>query len=69
VNAGLASRLAFRINKAEPSTATAATAAEFGQRSLNTVSLVFFWIAVAVWLIVVVAGLLRLAGRAKSDPG
>jgi tellurite resistance protein TehA-like permease len=50
------------------SAATAATATELGQRSLDTVSLVFFWIAVAAWLIVVVAGLLRLAGRAKRDP-
>jgi tellurite resistance protein TehA-like permease len=36
-------------------------AAEIGQRSLVTVSLVFFWDALAAWLIVVVAGLLRLA--------
>lgn len=36
-------------------------AAEIGQRSLITVSLVFFWDALAAWLIVVVAGLLRLA--------
>jgi hypothetical protein len=34
-------------------------AAEIGQRSLLTVSLVFFWDALAAWLIVVVAGLLR----------
>ncbi len=51
------------------SAATAATATELGRRSLDTVSLVFFWIAVAAWLIVVAAGLLRLAGRAKRDPG
>jgi tellurite resistance protein TehA-like permease len=50
------------------SAATAATATELGQRSLDTVSLVFFWIAVAAWLIVVAAGLLRLTGRAKRDP-
>lgn len=42
------------------SAATYAMASEIGQRSLNTVSLVFFWDALAVWLIVVVAGLLRL---------
>ncbi len=35
-------------------------AAELGQRSLITVSLVFFWDALAAWLIVVVAGLLRM---------
>jgi tellurite resistance protein TehA-like permease len=54
------------------SAATAATATELGQRSLDTVSLVFFWVAVAAWLIVVVAGLLRLlrlAGRAQRDSG
>jgi len=43
------------------SAASYAMAAEIGQRSLNTVSLVFFWDALAAWLIVVVAGLLRLA--------
>jgi len=32
-------------------------AAETGQRSLITVSLVFFWGALAAWLIVVCAGL------------
>ena len=42
------------------SAATAATAAELGRPSLRTVSLVFFWDALAVWLIVVVAGLLRV---------
>jgi tellurite resistance protein TehA-like permease len=36
-------------------------AAEIGQRSLITMSPVFFWDALAAWLIVVVAGLLRLA--------
>jgi tellurite resistance protein TehA-like permease len=41
------------------SAATAATATELGRRSLDTVSLVFFWIAVAAWLIVVAAGLQR----------
>jgi len=51
------------------SAATAVTATVLGRRSLDTVSLVFFWIAVAAWLIVVAAGLLRLAGRAKRDPG
>jgi tellurite resistance protein TehA-like permease len=42
------------------SAATYAMATELGQRSLRTVSLVFFWDALAAWLIVVVAGLLRL---------
>ncbi|MGO9386006.1 MAG: tellurite resistance/C4-dicarboxylate transporter family protein [Mycobacterium sp.] len=42
------------------SAATYAVAAEIGQSSLITVSLVFFWDALAAWLIVVVAGLLRL---------
>lgn len=43
------------------SAASYAMAAEIGQRSLVTVALVFFWDALAAWLIVVVAGLLRLA--------
>jgi tellurite resistance protein TehA-like permease len=43
------------------SAASYTMAAEIGQRSLITVSLVFFWDAFAAWLIVVVAGLLRLA--------
>jgi tellurite resistance protein TehA-like permease len=43
------------------SAASYTMAAEIGQRSLVTVSLVFFWDALAAWLIVVVAGLLRLA--------
>lgn len=42
------------------SAASYAMAAELGLRSLQTVSLMFFWNALAVWLIVVVAGLLRL---------
>jgi tellurite resistance protein TehA-like permease len=42
------------------SAATYAMAAEIDQASLTTVSLVFFWDALAAWLIVVVAGLLRL---------
>ena len=40
-----------------------AMAAELSQQSLITVSLVFFWDALAAWLIVVAAGLLSL-GRA-----
>jgi tellurite resistance protein TehA-like permease len=51
------------------SAATAAMAAELGRRSLDTVSLVFFWVAVAAWLIVVVAGLLRVASRGNRDAG
>jgi len=41
------------------SAATYAMATELSQRSLITVSLVFFWDALAAWLIVVGAGLLR----------
>ena len=41
------------------SAASYAMAAEIDQASLTTVSLVFFWDALAAWLIVVVAGLLR----------
>jgi tellurite resistance protein TehA-like permease len=41
------------------SAASYAMASEIGQRSLITVSLVFFWDALAAWLIVVAAGLLR----------
>lgn len=48
------------------SAATYAMAAELRQDSLLTVSLVFFWDALAAWLIVVVAGLLRL-WRASSS--
>jgi tellurite resistance protein TehA-like permease len=43
------------------SAASYTMAAEIEQRSLVTVSLVFFWDALAAWLIVVVAALLRLA--------
>lgn len=49
------------------SAASYAMAAEIGQRSLLTVSLVFFWDALAAWLVVVVAGLL-LIGRALLAP-
>ncbi len=42
------------------SVATDAMAAELNVRSMHTISLVFFWDAFAVWLIVAVAGLLRL---------
>jgi tellurite resistance protein TehA-like permease len=49
------------------SAATYTMAAEIGQRSLITVSLVFFWDALAAWLIVVVAGLLRPWRRIVSD--
>jgi tellurite resistance protein TehA-like permease len=41
------------------SVATESTATELGVRSMQTVSLVFFWNASAAWLIVVVGGLLR----------
>ncbi|CQD04129.1 putative C4-dicarboxylate transporter [Mycobacterium europaeum] len=46
------------------SAASYAMAAELGHRSLLTVSLVFFWDALAAWLVVVVAGLL-VFGRAQ----
>jgi tellurite resistance protein TehA-like permease len=49
------------------SAATDAMAAESGMRSMHTISLVFFWDAFAVWLIVAVAGLLRLR-RTLADP-
>jgi hypothetical protein len=45
------------------SAASYAMSVEIDQRSLGTVSLVFFWDALAAWVIVVVAGLLRVAGR------
>ncbi|OBG60690.1 tellurite resistance/C4-dicarboxylate transporter family protein [Mycobacterium sp. E3339] len=45
------------------SAASYAMAVEIGQRSLLTVSLVFFWDALAAWLVVAAAGLLLL-GRA-----
>jgi tellurite resistance protein TehA-like permease len=45
------------------SAATYTMVTEIGQRSLLTVSLVFFWDALAAWLIVTLAGLL-LACRA-----
>jgi tellurite resistance protein TehA-like permease len=42
------------------SAATYAMAAEINRRALTTVSLVFFWDALAAWSIVAVAGLVRL---------
>ncbi len=45
------------------SSATHAMAVELGTQSLRTVSLVFFWLALTVWLIVAVAFLLRLNAR------
>lgn len=52
------------------SAASYAMAAEIAAPSLATVSLVFFWDALAAWLIVVVAGLLRVwrvfAGKAGT---
>jgi tellurite resistance protein TehA-like permease len=45
------------------SAASYAMSVEIGQRSLATVSLVFFWDALVAWGIVVVAGLLRGLGR------
>jgi tellurite resistance protein TehA-like permease len=49
------------------SAASYAMAVEIGQPSLRTVSLVFFWDALAAWLIVVVAGLM-LFSRAVLEP-
>jgi tellurite resistance protein TehA-like permease len=49
------------------SAATHALAGELGLRSLITVSLVFFWDALAAWVVVVIAGLL-LARRAVFSP-
>lgn len=42
------------------SVATYFMAAEVGVRSMRTVSLMFFWNALTVWLIVLLAGLLRM---------
>jgi tellurite resistance protein TehA-like permease len=50
------------------SAATEAMVAELGAGSMQTISLVFFWDAFAVWLIVAVAGLLRVR-RALAGPG
>jgi tellurite resistance protein TehA-like permease len=50
------------------SAASYTMAAEIGQRSLVTVSLVVFWDALAAWLIVVVAGLLLLCRSLVSPP-
>jgi tellurite resistance protein TehA-like permease len=50
------------------SAASYTMAAEIGQRSLIAVSLVFFWDALAAWLIVVVAGLLLLCRSLVSPP-
>jgi len=49
------------------SAASYTMAAEIGQHSLITVSLVFFWDALAAWLIVVVAGLLRMRRGLVSE--
>lgn len=49
------------------SAASYTMAAELGHRSLITVSLVFFWDALAAWLIVVVAGLLRARRALAGD--
>ncbi|OBF56263.1 C4-dicarboxylate ABC transporter [Mycobacterium sp. 852002-50816_SCH5313054-b] len=56
------------------SAASYAMVAQIHQNALLTVSLVFFWDALAAWLIVVVAGLLRLrsalaSARSQRDPG
>jgi hypothetical protein len=50
------------------SMATYVMAFEVGQRSLITVSLVFFWDALAPWLIVMVAGLLRVWRVLAGEP-
>lgn len=46
------------------SAATAAMSVEIGRPVLNTVSLVFFWLALTAWLTVAVAGLVRLVNSA-----
>jgi tellurite resistance protein TehA-like permease len=51
------------------SVATDATAAELGLRLMQTISLVFFWNALTAWLIVVVAGLLRVRRPIVGDRG
>jgi tellurite resistance protein TehA-like permease len=51
------------------SVASYAMAVELGQRTLITVSLVFFWDALAAWLIVVGAGLLRAYRVVVGEPG
>jgi tellurite resistance protein TehA-like permease len=49
------------------SSATYASAVETGWLALRTVSLVFFWIAFAVWLTVAIAGVARLsANRSRT---
>lgn len=48
------------------SAATAATATEIDQPSLRTVALVFFWNALGAWLIVLIAGLLRVGSAARA---
>jgi tellurite resistance protein TehA-like permease len=50
------------------SAATYAMATELSQRSLITVSLVFFWDALAAWLIVLVAGLRRMWRVLAGEP-
>lgn len=63
---------AFVFSLGMYSAASYAMAVQIGQRGLVTDSLVFFWDALAAWLVVVVAGLLRL-GRvltpANRDTG
>lgn len=49
------------------SAASYAMAAQSRQNALLTVSLVFFWDALAAWLIVVAAGLLLLWRRLTRD--
>ncbi|QLL06924.1 tellurite resistance/C4-dicarboxylate transporter family protein [Mycobacterium vicinigordonae] len=46
--------------------ANGAAAAELGRSSLKSVSLVFFWIALVAWLVVVLAGLLRIRALAAA---
>jgi hypothetical protein len=49
------------------SAASYAMATELSRRSLITVSLIFFWDALAAWLIVVVAGVLRAWRRLAGE--
>jgi tellurite resistance protein TehA-like permease len=51
------------------SVATGAMATELSMPSMHTISLVFFWDAFAVWLIVAVAGALRLRRALSRQDG
>ena len=50
------------------SAATATTASEFDLRALSTISLVFCWVSLTVWLLVT-AGLIHLSVKTWASPG